>query len=77
MFNRKKRAVVLTFQKKDEDAVPHEPITVEEVEQKAEVILHKLESLGAKMFVGAVIYILLDTRRQVAVARANQPQDQC
>lgn len=39
-------------------------------ERKVETVLHNLESIGAKMFLGVCIYVMLDTRRQVAVARA-------
>jgi hypothetical protein len=40
-------------------------------EQKTEYVLHKLEHIGKKIFVGFCIYIVLDTHRQVSVARAT------
>lgn len=63
------RKIVVTLDKKDKDQTSG--ISIEPTfERKTEVILRNLEGLGAKMFLGVCIYVILDTRRQVAVANA-------
>lgn len=62
------------------DRVKDEPTTEtikdpHSFEKKAAVVRSSLESLGAKMFLGVVVYILLDTRRQVEVAKVMYQPD--
>lgn len=42
------------------------------VEEKAEVVLYVIEKVASKIFMGMCVYILLDTRRQVAIAKAKR-----
>ena len=69
----KNRKITVTVDKKNEDPYS-EVIDSISFEEKTEVILKKLEQVGKKVFLGICIYVLLDTKRQVAVARANQPE---
>lgn len=43
------------------------------LEDKAELYLKILERVGVELLVGICIYVLLDTRRKVAVAKASNP----
>lgn len=68
MFRKKKALVVLRANQ--EDVVPGAPQDTVSFEQKVDIVLHKLEKVGVKVFAGVCIYIVLDTMRQVAVAQA-------
>lgn len=70
----KDRAITVTVDKKTVDQIPEPPKDPQELEKKADFVLTKLETLGTKVFVGICIYVILDTRRQVAVARASRPE---
>lgn len=73
MFRNKK--LVVTVDKKDKEATPPAPSNRRDFEQKATFVLHKIESIGKKVFVGVCIYVALDTVRQVSVANANHPEE--
>lgn len=70
----KNRKLTVTVDKLDKDQAPQAHQDPKSFERKTEVILSAVNSLGAKMFLGVCVYILLDTHRQVAVARANNPK---
>jgi hypothetical protein len=55
---------------KEGDSTTTEAADDKSFENKTEVILRALEGIGAKMFLGVVVYVLLDTRRQVAIQNA-------
>lgn len=40
-------------------------------EKKVCITMRSLENLGAKMFLGVCVYVLLDTHRQVKIAEAS------
>jgi len=44
------------------------------VEEKVAAVLRIFEKVAVKAFVGVCIYVALDTTRQVAVARASNPE---
>jgi hypothetical protein len=67
----KNRKLTVSFDKQSKNATSENSYGTPEFEKKAEVILHRLESLGAKMFLGVCVYVMLDTHRQVAVERAK------
>jgi hypothetical protein len=71
MFN--KRGITIKVDPKDKDQTPPTPVDPEAFKKKAEFVLHKLERSGAKVFAGICIYVILDTRRKVAVAKAENP----
>lgn len=68
----KNRAVLVKLSKTNEDAVD-EHQDDRPIEEKAEAILKTLEKVAVKAFFGMCIYVMLDTHRQVAVARASNP----
>lgn len=72
-----KRQVTVRMEKKDTKAsTPQDPFVNESLfERKADHILHALESTGAKMFLGVCVYVVLDTIRQVQVAKASNPNN--
>jgi hypothetical protein len=67
----KNRSFTIKVNRPNEDAPQDPTLDAENFEIRSDAILRKIERLGAKMFLGVCIYIALDTRRQVAVARAN------
>lgn len=71
----KNRKITVTVDKKDKTDDPTETKDPNAFEKKAEFVLRNLKSLGAKAFVGVCIYVLLDTYRQVEVAKASNPID--
>lgn len=73
----KNRKITVTVDKKNTDQTPEEPSDPKAFEKNAKVVLRHLESIGKKAFVGVCIYVLLDTYRQVKVAKAtDRPDDQ-
>lgn len=68
------RKLTVTVDKVDRGQTPETPPDPEALEKKADMILRKLEKLGKKAFLGLCIYVVLDTNRQVAVARASYQQ---
>ncbi len=69
------RAITVKMDKITKDKTPETPCDPQAFEKKAEVILHKLQRFGATMFVGVCVFVILDTRRQVAVAKASNPHN--
>jgi hypothetical protein len=72
----KDRALTVTMDKKDKDQAPRNPTNPKEFEKKAEFVLHKLERIGKKVFIGVCAYVVLDTVRQVAVAKTIYQTDE-
>ena len=68
----KNRAILVKLDKTNKDVVD-EVKDARPIEEKAEAILHALEKVAIKAFVGVCIYVVLDTNRQVAVAKASNP----
>ncbi len=68
----KNREIRIELHKKADGESQDAPTTIEEIDERADLVLHKVERLMAKVFIGIVIYVALDTGRQVAVAKANQ-----
>lgn len=68
--NRKLTVSVDKVNKKQTEMVSDE----ESFEKKAEYVLHKLEGFAVKAFIGLCIYVVLDTQRQVAVAKTYNPK---
>lgn len=66
----RKRALQVQVVKPDKTKTPETSEDDITFEQKTEFVLRKLESVGAKMFLGFCAYIVLDTHRQVAIAKA-------
>lgn len=64
------RKLTVTVDKKDKNA-PDVIITPDDFEEKLDLVLHKLEKFGRKLFVGVAAYVVLDTWRQVTVEKAN------
>lgn len=70
MFRNRQIIVKMDKRKKETTDLPKDVLAEEHLfEQRADHILHMLEGLGAKMFLGVCVYILLDTHRQVQVAK--------
>lgn len=67
----KNRAINISVNKSGPDKTTDAPSDPKEFEKKAEIILRKLENLGAKMFLGVCVYVVLDTHRQVAIEKAK------
>lgn len=67
------RAMKVTLEKQPKNATPVEPLDTRPIEDKTEAILKKSTKFGARVLAGVCIYVLADTIRQVAVARASQP----
>lgn len=65
----KKRAITVRLNKIEDEDAEH-PCNCKSFEKKADTIRKELEGLGAKMFLGMCIYMILDTYRQVRVAQA-------
>lgn len=71
MFKNREISVQL---KKTPTSESQEPTnTTEDLDEKADLVLHKVERLMVKVFIGIGLYVVLDTGRQVAVAKANKP----
>lgn len=72
-----KRHLTIRWEKKNEKVqTAREPFVDQmQFENKTDHILSRLESTGAKMFLGVCAYIVLDTFRQVQVAKAANPNN--
>lgn len=71
----KNRKLTVTVDKKDKNIPPETFESLAAFERKSEIILKKLEYVGVRVFFGVCFLVLLDTHRQVAIAKANQSQD--
>lgn len=63
------RVIKVTLDKKEKD--PSEKVEPKTFEDKADVVLERLQVIGVQLFWGMCIYIWLDTRRQVKVEEAK------
>lgn len=66
MFN---RTLTVKMEKQKKEKNPDTPES-DDFDDKADKMLFRIEDLGAKMFLGICAYILLDTYRQVKIAKA-------
>lgn len=71
----KNRKLTVTVDKKDKNIPPETLETLAAFEKKSEIILKKLEYVGVRVFFGVCFLIILDTHRQVAIAKANRPEE--
>lgn len=71
MFKNRKIEIQLKKTKENENQEPTD--TMEDLDEKADLVLHKVERLLVKVGIGIAIFVVLDTGRQVAVAKANKP----
>lgn len=73
----KKRALIVKLDKAEPKNALAEDTDIRPIEIKAGAVtgtvLKKFEKVGWKVFGCVCVYVLLDTVRQVAVARASQP----
>lgn len=74
----KKRSLVVRLDKAEpQNALANDALDIRPIEVKAAAVtggvLKKFEKVGWKVFGCVCVYVLLDTVRQVAVARASQP----
>lgn len=67
------RAVLVKLSKTPENETIGEVIDERLIEEKTDALLHSFEKFAIKAFGCLCIYVLVDTVRQVAVARASQP----
>lgn len=67
------RAVLVKLSKTKNNEVVDETVDARPIEVKADAILQSLKKVGWQAFGCVCVYVLLDTFRQVAVARAEQP----
>jgi hypothetical protein len=44
------------------------------LEDRAELYLSIVERISVKLFTGLCVYVVLDTRRKVAIAKASRPR---
>lgn len=70
----KNREIKVSVDKKDKNADSESHRDNRPIEEKAEAILKKLEKYGIKVAFCVGGYVLLDTYRQVQVAKANRPR---
>lgn len=71
---RRNRRFTLSVEKMPKDGEINEVIDDRPIEQKAEALLTTFERVGVKIFAGICIYVVLDTHRKVAVAKATYPR---
>jgi hypothetical protein len=71
-----RRQVTVKLEKKDKSTNGAQEPFVEEMqfERKVDLTKRAITDLGAKMFLGVCVYIVLDTIRQTQVAKAYNPQ---
>jgi hypothetical protein len=67
----RKRALEVQVVKKSKDKTVEELMDTKTFEQKADIVLQKLTKIGAQVFAGVCVYVLLDTYRQVQIAQAT------
>lgn len=72
----RKRDITVKISKKggDENTTVDEPIDYRLIEERAAAVVHVLEQVAIKAFVGVCIFVILDTHRQVAIAKASNPR---
>lgn len=68
----KNRAITVKVDKVDKHHTAEKSCDDKTFEEKADIVLHILEGLGVKLFLGVCVYVILDTQRQVAVAKINK-----
>ena len=71
----KNRAILVKLDKTNKDAI-EEHKDVRLIEEKTGAILSRFEKAALKVFAGVCIYVVLDTFRQVQVAKASQPHEE-
>lgn len=74
----KNRSVNVKLQKDEKITTPIENPDIRPIEDKTGAVLKRFEKVGWKVFGCVCIYVLLDTFRQVQIARANEdyiPED--
>jgi len=64
----KKHQLAVKVEKKNNDA-PSYTIDPTSFSRKTAIVLDAIENVGKKVFLGVCIYVLLDTYRQVEVAK--------
>lgn len=69
----KNREIRIKLNKTPEGGAQDSSETIKDLDERADLVLHKVERLMVKMFIGVALYVALDTGRQVAVAQANKP----
>lgn len=69
----KDREIRIKLNKTNESESQDSSETIKDFDERADSVMHRVERLMVGMFVGIGIYVLLDTGRQVAVAKANKP----
>lgn len=70
----KREITVKLGKKENEDGNVDEPIDDRPIEEKTAAVLHVLEKVAIKAFAGVCIFVILDTHRRVAVAKASNPR---
>ena len=70
----KNRSVTVKLDRPTKDTV-NEPHDNRPIEVKVAKVLQTFEKVAVKAFVGVCIYVVLDTHRQVAVARASNHEE--
>lgn len=68
MFKNRKMTVTLDKKDKNEELMEFDP---EAFEKRVAIVLHHLESVGKKLFIGICVFVVLDTARQVAVEQSK------
>ena len=66
-----KRALTVKVEKQEKTKDDKTIVDDHSFERKTYITVRALENLGAKMFLGVCVYILLDTHRQVKIAEAS------
>jgi hypothetical protein len=69
----KNRQLTVKLNKVNEDETSMTISNGKTFEEKTAIIKQTLEGLGKKMFIGVCVYVVLDTHRQVAIVKANNP----
>lgn len=70
MFKNRQLKVVVEKKGKPQ-SVEEQLVETKTFEDKTDYVLAKLQGIGTRVFVGVCAYILLDTARQLAVAKAT------
>lgn len=75
MFKNRKLTVTVDKVRHDPEDLNDILVNEELFEKKADAVLSRFEELGVKVFAGFCVYIILDTWRQVQVAKTMYPQE--
>lgn len=71
----KNRDITLRIGKKiNEETENGEIVNDEPLEEKVRRIVHALEEPAKKIFFGICLYVMVDTIRKVAIAKAENPE---